>query len=113
MREQVFAHLARRCCDLKKDLTRFDQNLAYWELYIALDDAVAEWPAHRWPTVRRHDIPTPAERTQVLARLGYQPAPDAEWEWQETETPAYHGHPSRVSLLGTIRSVPAEGGDGS
>lgn len=106
MSERIEAAVSRRCCDVG----RGDQNLAYWELYIALGGAVAEWPTHKWPISSRHEIPTVQERTQALARLGYQPAPDAQWQWDEAETPAYHGHPTRVSMLGTIHIVPTDGG---
>ncbi|MFI1091935.1 DUF6303 family protein [Streptomyces sp. NPDC020917] len=41
----------------------------------------AQCPEYRWDDGA--DIPTPAQRRDALAELGYQPAPGAEWEWAE------------------------------
>ncbi|WP_073951531.1 DUF6303 family protein [Streptomyces kebangsaanensis] len=51
-----------------------------WRLYVALLGA-AEWPTFRWE--RSGPVPTMAERRAVLAALGYDVAPGAEWSWVE------------------------------
>jgi hypothetical protein len=111
------AQLHRLCCDYKDSRQpRGNRAKARWELYLVVYNTPEVWPAEAWPVSRRHQPPTAAERTEALARLGYAPAPGAEWTWQESEEPAYHGHPSGVSFLGTIDVVPlhqeqaAEGG---
>ncbi|WP_328439320.1 DUF6303 family protein [Streptomyces sp. NBC_00444] len=113
----VRAQIHRLCCDSHPGKLTGSTNRARWELYLVVYNTTDEWPAYKWPTSRRHQVPTIGERTAALAELGYAPAPDAEWEWQESETPDYHGHPSAVSFLGTVSIVPleqaraAEGGD--
>lgn len=109
------AQIHRLCCDWNTYGEVGNPQRARWELYVVVYNTTATWPSFQWPVSKRHTIPTPAERVEALARLGYQPAPGAEWEWQESETPAYHDHPSAVSMLGTIRIVPLDqdGGDGS
>lgn len=108
MSERPVAQIRRACCDYRTGGPVGNPRRARWELYVVAHNGA--WPSHKWPISSRHTIPTVQERTDALGRLGYQPAPDAEWEWQETETPGYHGHPSRVSMLGTIRIVPAANG---
>lgn len=105
----TYAQLHRLCCDSAvSGKPRGVTSRARWELYIVVYNTTEPWPRHHWPVSRRHHLPTHAERTEALARLGYAPAPGAEWEWQETETPDYHGHPSEPAFLGTIRIVPLE-----
>lgn len=115
----VRAQIRRVCCSIPASGTSLKANraLAHWELYLVVYNSTDAWPDYKWPASRRHQVPTLAERTQALAGLGYAPAPGAEWEWQETESPA-HGHPVEISFLGSIRIVPldqaqvAEGGEG-
>ncbi|MFZ4206814.1 DUF6303 family protein [Streptomyces griseoincarnatus] len=103
------AQIHRLCCDSSlSGKTRGETSKARWELYIVVYNTTEMWPRHHWPVSRRHHLPTIAERTEALAHLGYAPAPGAEWEWQETDTPDYHGHPSEPSFLGTISIVPLE-----
>ncbi|MFJ5553141.1 DUF6303 family protein [Streptomyces sp. NPDC093225] len=52
-----------------------------WHLFVALEGGVADWPSHDWPDGA--PIPTVAERTAVLADLGYEIEPRAEWSWVE------------------------------
>lgn len=112
------AHIHRLCCEESRgNLLARTTSRARWELYLVVYNTTDPWPEHKWPVSRRHQVPTPAERTEALARLGYAPAPGATWGWQEDETPNYHGHPSAVSFLGSIDIVPldqaqaAEGGE--
>ncbi|WP_199546655.1 DUF6303 family protein [Streptomyces sp. N35] len=103
------AQLHRVCCDYGPGVARGDVRRARWELYVVVYGTYERWPAHRWPTSRRHHIPTPEQRIEALAELDYRPAEGAVWEWQESDTPDYHGHPSEPSLLGSIRIVPLGG----
>jgi hypothetical protein len=111
------AQLRRVCCDYRCGVPVGSTNRAHWELYLVVYNSADSWPSHQWPVARRHQVPTIAERNDALARLGYALAPYAEWDWQESETPDYHGHPSTLSFLGTISIVPlgqdqaAEGGE--
>ncbi|MGI5196534.1 DUF6303 family protein [Streptomyces sp. CA-288835] len=109
------AQIRRVCCDWKTGVETGSTRRAYWELYVVVYGTTDPWPSYAWPVSRRHSIPTMEERRQALASLGFQPTPGAEWEWQESETPDHHGHPSATSFLGTISIVPleqvAEGGD--
>lgn len=102
------AQLRRVCCDYKTGVPSGSTNRAHWELYVVLYNTTDAWPAHQWPVSRRHQPPTVTERADALEKLGYTPAPEAEWTWQETETPTYHGHPWAVSFFGTIDIVPLE-----
>ncbi|MEU6376761.1 DUF6303 family protein [Streptomyces sp. NPDC046909] len=103
------AQLRRVCCNHKPGGPAIRSTAgAHWELYLVVYNTTDEWPAYKWPKSRRHQVPTPDERTAALTELGYAPAPDAEWEWQESQTPDYHGHPSAVSLFGTVNIVPLE-----
>jgi len=105
----VRAQIRRVCCGIPASGTSLKANraLAHWELYLVVYNTTEEWPAHKWPAARRHQVPTPAERTQALAELGYAPAPGAEWQWQETES-TDHGHAMEVSFLGSISIVPLD-----
>ncbi|MEU3683717.1 DUF6303 family protein [Streptomyces sp. NPDC030592] len=104
------AQLHRRCCDYKYNGAQPSGNVskASWELYLVVYNTTAPWPSHQWAVSRRHHVPTIAARNAALAELGYAPAPGAVWEWQETETPDGHGHPSEPAFLGTIDIVPLE-----
>lgn len=103
------ALLRRVCCVVKPNGPGiWSAARAHWELSLVVFNTTDEWPHHKWPASRRHQPPTGAERTEALARFGYAPAPSAEWEWQETETPGYHGHPVGVSFVGTLNVVPLE-----
>ncbi|MFJ1650047.1 DUF6303 family protein [Streptomyces sp. NPDC088337] len=109
--------LHRLCCNSVDGLPQVSTSKARWELVLVVYNSTEQWPSYAWPVSRRHQIPTPAERTEALASLGYAPAPDNDWEWTEDETPNYHGHPTAVSLLASINIVPlkqapaAAGGD--
>ncbi|WP_405925471.1 DUF6303 family protein [Streptomyces sp. NBC_00035] len=111
------AGLRRVCCDSGPDRLRGSTNRAHWELYLVVYNTTGQWPHHKWPASRRHQIPTIAERTEALAKLGYAPAqaPAEGWMWQEGETPDYHGHPAAVTVFAAIDIVPleqpVEGGD--
>lgn len=105
------AQIRRLCCDSRGGRPG-SVSRAHWELYLVVYNTTDTWPHHKWPASRRHQVPTPAERTEALAKLGYTPAPGAEWEWQESETPGYHGHPSAVSFFGTISIVPLDQAQG-
>lgn len=102
------AQIHRLCCDSSPDKRIGSTSRARWELYLVVYNSTAPWPRHQWPASPRHQVPTPDERTAALSKLGYAPAPGAVWEWQETETPGYHGHPSSVGFLGTLDIVPLE-----
>ncbi|TQE25959.1 hypothetical protein Sipo8835_30505 [Streptomyces ipomoeae] len=51
-----------------------------WRLYVVLH-GVPDWPTFRWE--HSGPVPTVAERRAVLAALGYEVAPGAEWSWTE------------------------------
>ncbi|MFE6691040.1 DUF6303 family protein [Streptomyces sp. NPDC057743] len=69
-----------------------------WHVYVVQLD-VATWPEHKWG--RTEPIPTPVERAEALAELGYEVAADAEWEWIEYSELA-DDPSSPVCLLATI-----------
>ncbi|MFG3001302.1 DUF6303 family protein [Streptomyces sp. NPDC048340] len=75
-----------------------------WELYV-VDDC----PARCWPTYefrRIEPVPTLAERTAALARLGYEVADDdAVWEWMEMRDTAR----ADVRLLASLDVTPIGG----
>jgi hypothetical protein len=99
--------MTRLCCDFRTGVAVGNPRRAHWQLYVVTHGTTA-WPTHDWPAAHRHSIPTQADRTAALAQLGYQPAPGAEWEWLESETPDYHGHPAEPSVIASIRIVPIE-----
>ncbi|MET7746168.1 DUF6303 family protein [Streptomyces sp. NPDC005385] len=105
------AHLQRACCNYA-DGQRGTTARAFWELYLVVYDAPGTWPSRSWPASRRHHIPTLEERTKALAELGFQPAPHAAWEWQESAHDTdgliadIHGHPSEPSVFAVIAVVP-------
>ncbi|MYV64419.1 hypothetical protein GT043_00235 [Streptomyces sp. SID2131] len=96
--------MSRRCCDAPDTAPGHTQR-ARWRLYVVLLGSPV-LPQHEWPTSRRNTVPTPDERTQALASLGYRLAPTSEWTWTEDETPDYHGHPPAVSLLASATVTP-------
>lgn len=100
------AQLRRVCCDYDGSRVLGRPSGACWELYLVVYNTTEQWPHHKWPVARRHQVPTLAERTRALASLGYSPAADAEWQWQETDTPSYHGHKPGPTFLGSIDIVP-------
>jgi hypothetical protein len=51
-------------------------------------------------------IPTPAQRWEELARLGFRPAPGAQWEWMEMDRE--HDATDSVWLLAAIDVTPLE-----
>ncbi|MFE2556642.1 DUF6303 family protein [Streptomyces sp. NPDC059352] len=111
MSASVRVNVTRRCCDYPQDARKGNTQRAHWELYVVLLGSSDPWPAFQWPVSRRNVIPTLDERVRALASLGYRLAPGAQWEWQESETPAYHGHPSAVVMLGGTRAVPTAKGE--
>ncbi|MFI1095120.1 DUF6303 family protein [Streptomyces sp. NPDC020917] len=78
-----------------------------WRVFVQLPELPnGPWPEFVWPAGSA--IPTPAERREALAGLGYQPAAGAEWEWMEMDL-----NPDSqwaVRLLAAIDVDPA-GGD--
>ncbi|MFC8974750.1 DUF6303 family protein [[Kitasatospora] papulosa] len=53
-----------------------------WVLYVLTDAPLLEWPGHDFG--RSAPMPTPEERADTLASLGYGVVAGAEWEWHET-----------------------------
>ncbi|MBC3982754.1 hypothetical protein H8N01_09290 [Streptomyces sp. AC536] len=71
-----------------------------WRLYVALLGTTEAWPECSFG--RAVPIPTPVERVQALSRLGFEPLPDAEWEWSEySQDPEDLASP--VGLIATLR----------
>ncbi|WBO64472.1 DUF6303 family protein [Streptomyces camelliae] len=72
-----------------------------WRLYVALLDAgVTPWPEFSFD--RAEPVPTFTERADALSVLGFEPLPDAEWEW--TEYSADPDDPaSPVTLIAAVR----------
>ncbi|MEV4974877.1 DUF6303 family protein [Streptomyces scopuliridis] len=75
-------------------------NGGRWHAYVVLLSVpVSLWPEYDW--CRDTPVPTVTERAQVLAALGYEVTPGAEWVW--TEDSDVHGDPSSpVRLIATI-----------
>ncbi|MFJ8082034.1 DUF6303 family protein [Streptomyces sp. NPDC096205] len=71
-----------------------------WRLYVALLNTTEPWPEFSFE--RPAPVPTFTERVNALSVLGFEPVPDAEWEWTEysadDEDPA-----SPVTLLGSVQ----------
>ncbi|MFI1183344.1 DUF6303 family protein [Streptomyces sp. NPDC020799] len=104
------ALLSRSCCDWTvAGKAKGSTAAARWKLYVSLPGSVADWPEHRWPTSHRHTVPTPAERAEVLASLGWQVAPGERWEWFEDAGADFHGHPAGVDLMASVQVVPLAG----
>ncbi|MGW2256702.1 DUF6303 family protein [Streptomyces sp. NPDC001780] len=77
-------------------------NGAHWVIYVQLLGE-GEWPKVVLPA---HDtIPAIATRTDILARLGYEPAtPYPFWQWIETGRMSESASP--VELVATVPVVP-------
>ncbi|MET9293829.1 DUF6303 family protein [Streptomyces sp. NPDC003077] len=78
-----------------------------WRLFVAhLSNPAEAWPEHAWG----HDtaVPTPPEREQALARLGYEVAPDDEWTWVEySQVPGNPHSPVRLVAGIAVRPLAA------
>ncbi|MFF4146187.1 DUF6303 family protein [Streptomyces sp. NPDC001698] len=59
---------------------QMSSNGGPWRLYVVLLGAT-QWPTFRWE--QSGPVPTVAERRAVLAALGYDVAPGAQWSWVE------------------------------
>ncbi|CBG72642.1 conserved hypothetical protein [Streptomyces scabiei 87.22] len=99
------AQITQRCCG-----TTAPEKTAgpCWQLFVVMTGRVDDWPVFTWPTSA--PVPPVEERTAVLAALGYRLSDDAEWEWCEDATSAYHPHPVRVSLMAAAQVRPLDGG---
>ncbi|MEV6123864.1 DUF6303 family protein [Streptomyces sp. NPDC052077] len=64
-----------------------------WRLYVVLMNTTERWPEYEFGPV----VPTFTDRVNALSVLGFEPVPDARWEWTEdTET---HDDPSSPVIL--------------
>ncbi|WP_405912798.1 DUF6303 family protein [Streptomyces sp. NBC_00963] len=79
-----------------------------WRLYVVLMDLpVSQWPEHDFGPVA--SVPTPAERSRVLARFGFVFTGGAGWEWMEySET--LEDDTSPVRLLASVLVRSRDGG---
>ncbi|QCX79110.1 hypothetical protein C9F11_27540 [Streptomyces sp. YIM 121038] len=104
-RRVLRAQMRVRCCG-----TTAPERTAgpCWQLFVVMTGLVSDWPVFTWPTSSR--VPTLDERGEALASLGFALAEDAEWEWCEGTTPAYHPHPLRVTLSAAAPIRPLDGG---
>jgi hypothetical protein len=70
-----------------------------WRLFVVLSNAAGlPWPEFVWSACS--PVPSPAQRRDALARLGYEPVPGVEWQWQEAD-PA----PDSVAVVKLIASL--------
>lgn len=67
-----------------------------WEIYVVNDGPSQCWPSYEFRRIQ--PIPTLAERTAALARLGYEVVDEAVWEWQEM----HNGTGADVRLLASL-----------
>ncbi|MFJ7334644.1 DUF6303 family protein [Streptomyces sp. NPDC101116] len=71
-----------------------------WRLYVVLMNTTARWPEHNFD--RGGPVPTLTDRVNALSVLGFEPVPDAAWQWTEdSETPFDPSSP--VLLIAAIR----------
>lgn len=71
-----------------------------WRLYVVLMNTTARWPECTFD--RGGPVPTLTDRVNALSVLGFEPVPDAEWQWTEdSETPFDPSSP--VLLIAAIR----------
>ncbi|MEV6399576.1 DUF6303 family protein [Streptomyces sp. NPDC051907] len=64
-----------------------------WRLYVVLMNTTERWPEYRFGPA----VPTFTDRVNALNVLGFEPLPDATWEWTEdTET---HDDPASPVIL--------------
>ncbi|MDX2601615.1 DUF6303 family protein [Streptomyces caniscabiei] len=72
-----------------------------WRLYVVLLNTTERWPEYEFgPTV-----PTFTDRVNALTVLGFEPLPDAAWEWTEdTETPDDPSSPVLLIAATRVRS---------
>ncbi|WP_281155670.1 DUF6303 family protein [Streptomyces sp. HYC2] len=76
-----------------------------WRLYVVLLGEI-EWPTFQWE--RSAPVPTIAERRAVLAGLGYEVAPGAQWSWIE-DSRIYEDDSSPVVLIAAVDVREQEG----
>ncbi|WP_225846968.1 DUF6303 family protein [Streptomyces sp. HPF1205] len=79
-----------------------------WLLFVVLLGVpLSQYPEHQWP--EGTPIPTPAQRREALAALGYQAAPGAEWEWAEMSSDPDTRDAGPVELFAAIDVQPIGG----
>ncbi|GAB7108244.1 hypothetical protein JCM4814A_65580 [Streptomyces phaeofaciens JCM 4814] len=90
---------------MEREFTRHMAHLSLndgrWMLFVSLRGTpiVSEWPEHSFG--QPDHLPTFRERATALGTLGFEPVPDAVWEWTEFLTlPSDPDSPMR--LLGYI-----------
>ncbi|MFB6807449.1 DUF6303 family protein [Streptomyces sp. NPDC056387] len=71
-----------------------------WELYVVTDGLCQGWPTYKFHRIQ--PIPTLDERTAAMARLGYEAADEARWEWLEMD----NGDAGDVALLAAFDVCP-------
>ncbi|MGW0816830.1 DUF6303 family protein [Streptomyces viridiviolaceus] len=71
-----------------------------WHLYVVLMNTTTRWPEYTFGRGGR--VPTLTDRVNALSVLGFEPVPDADWQWTEdSETPFDPSSP--VLLIAAIR----------
>ncbi|CAL9550197.1 DUF6303 family protein [Streptomyces sp. enrichment culture] len=71
-----------------------------WHLYVVLMNTTTRWPEYTFG--RGGPVPTLTDRVNALSVLGFEPVPDADWQWTEdSETPSDPSSP--VLLIAAIR----------
>ncbi|MET9916236.1 DUF6303 family protein [Streptomyces sp. NPDC006435] len=73
-----------------------------WELYVLV--SADEWAKYEFR--RLVPLPSPEERAEALAGLGYEAVDGAEWEWRELSAP------TGPRLFAAIQVRPTGPGDG-
>ncbi|WP_411113372.1 DUF6303 family protein [Streptomyces sp. 029-5] len=83
-----------------------DSGDGWWHAYVVLPTGSSSlWPEYDWH--RDAPVPTVGERAQVLAALGYEVAPGAEWEWcEDSYRPGDPSSPVRLIATVTVQPVP-------
>ncbi|MFJ1644940.1 DUF6303 family protein [Streptomyces sp. NPDC088258] len=94
---------------------QISNSRGHWRLYVALLNA-SEWPERRWTP--GGPVPTPTERDEALATLGYEPVPGTRWRWcEDSAIPDDPTSPVWLIASATVRlcgyAPPVAGTDGS
>jgi hypothetical protein len=80
-----------------------------WRLYVVLLNTPAPWPEYSFG--RAAPVPTFTERVNALAVLGFEPLPDAVWEWIEDRQDP--GDPASAVVLIAAVQVRSRTGEGA
>ncbi|MFF7608825.1 DUF6303 family protein [Streptomyces parvulus] len=76
-----------------------------WRLYVVVYGE-SEWPTAQFES---GPVPTPTDRRDALAYMGYEVAPGAEWSWIE-DSKEYDDESTPVVLIAAVNVRERDGG---